>query len=127
MTDKPGRPGRPRKWDTNAERSREYRRRRRTDLAQPMLLLARAAELERELRHLRGELARTRRQLIKSERQLAQLREKHDAHVERTASTQGAVLWRRNRLDARREHSRSIDAFDYPEPDDELIDLDDDE
>jgi hypothetical protein len=101
-------PGRPRKWDTNAERSRAYRRRRAEHLAQPMLLVARAAQLARELRAVRAELDRGRREGADLRRSLRQLEAKYKGVVEQSRRALDELWGLRQELAHERSRYRQI-------------------
>ncbi|MGI8683868.1 MAG: hypothetical protein ACR2MO_01990 [Acidimicrobiales bacterium] len=98
--DEPSRgPGRPRKWDDDAERARAYRLRRAAELADPERLRAECRTLRRQVGHLTRKLARLEDGLgwVEHERDVA-LRDLEDRSA--TLATARAELDRLRRFQA---------------------------
>ena len=70
-----GRRGRPRKWDSDADRKRAYRQRLAADLEEPQRLREELRNERRRASALRNEAGRQRRRADAAERRLAVLRE----------------------------------------------------
>src|SRR5690606_15781156 len=88
--------GRPRKWESEAERKRAYRERRAADLAEP-------ERLRRELRNANRRVADRDRRLADAERELARA----EAEIERRTKRESELASTVERLEARVDDWRS--------------------
>jgi chromosome segregation ATPase len=93
--------GRPRKWESEAERKRAYRERLAADLAEPQ-------RLRRELRNERKRVASRDQRIASLERELARVEARIDRHGERESGLERRIEHLESRVADWRSRARAL-------------------